>query len=132
MAFADLSLGVVSLLYSLTISASNSGQLDWNGEDQKTSLYFLLIFDIFFLAGLAYFGTLISFERFHAIFLPVKHRTLSTRVYTSVIFTVWTLALLISANRIALNLLLSYKHNMFIWGPHTLILVSITCGCNPW
>ena len=65
MAFADLSLGVVSLLYSLTMSASNSGQLDWNGEDQQTSLYFLLIFDIFFLAGLAYFGTLISFEYIH-------------------------------------------------------------------
>lgn len=47
-AFADLSLGVVSLLYSLTMSASNSGQFDWNGEDQQTSLYFLLIFDTFF------------------------------------------------------------------------------------
>ena len=104
-------------------------QVDWNGEDQQTSLNFLHYLWYFFLAGLAYFAAFISCETFHAIYWPVK-RTLLTRVYGIVIFTVWILALLISATWTTSNLLLSYKHTMFNWGPYTLIPVLITCGCN--
>ena len=121
MAFADLLLGAVSLpifTWPCRLRIPAVDQVDWNGEDQQTSLNFLHDLWYFFLAGLAYFAAFISCETFHAIYWPVK-RTLLTRVYGIVIFTVWILALLISATWTTSNLLLSYKHTMFIWGPYT-------------
>ena len=103
----------------------------WIGTEKTNKPLYIFFWSLIFFFSQASLISEPSYPLNISIFLPVKHRTLSTRVYTSVIFTVWTLALLISATRIALNLLLFYKHNMFIWGPHTLILVSITCGCNP-
>ena len=72
----------------------------------------------------------IACERFYAIRWPFKHRTLSTQAYRIAIFSVWALALLISAMWTGSNLLFSYKYTMFFWGPYTLILILITCGCN--
>ena len=72
----------------------------------------------------------ITCEIFYAIRWPFKHRTLSTQAYRIAIFSVWALALLISAMWTGSNLLFSYKYTMFFWGPYTLILILITCGCN--
>ena len=38
----------------------------------------------------------ISCERFYAVYWPLKHKTLSMRKYGIVIFTVWSLAILVS------------------------------------
>ena len=104
-------------------------QVDWNGEDQQTSLNFLHDLWYFFLAGLAYFCSLHILWDISRHILAGETNIIDTRI-RNCYFKVWILALLISATWTASNLLLSYKHTMFIWGPYTLIPVLITCGCN--
>ena len=57
-------------------------------------------------------------------------RRLSTQAYHIAIFSVWVLALLISATVTGSNLLFSYKYIVFSGGPYTLTLILIICGCN--
>ena len=104
-------------------------QVDWNGEDQQTSLNFLHDLWYFFLAGLAYFCSLHILWDISRHILAGETNIIDTRI-RNCYFKVWILALLISATWTASNLLLSYKHTMFIWGPYTLIPVLIACGCN--
>ncbi|CAH3016511.1 unnamed protein product [Porites evermanni] len=89
MAFADLFLGGISLptyVYSLAL-----GQVKF---DEQTPTLFTIIFLVFAQASFIT-ATLISCERFYAIYWPLKHRqTLSTRAYRFVILTVWTLSFL--------------------------------------
>ena len=131
MAFADLLLGAVSLpifTWPCRLRIPAVDQVDWNGEDQHTSLHFfpdLWYFD----TGLAYFCSLHILWDISRHILAGKTNIIDTSI-RNCYFTVWILALLISATWTASNLLLSYKRTMFIWGPYTLIPVLITCGCN--
>ena len=62
--------------------------------DEKTPTIFRSIFLVFAQASFIT-ATLISAERFYAIYWPLKHRqTLSTRTQGLVILTVWTLSVL--------------------------------------
>ena len=121
MAFADLLLGAVSLpIFTYHVDFEFRLWTRWIGTEKtnKPLYIFFMIFDTFFSQASLTSAAFISYETFHAIYWPVK-RTLLTRVYGIVIFTVWILALLISATWTTSNLLLSYKHTMFIWGPYT-------------
>ena len=133
MAFADLFLGALSLPvyiydvgYGFRLWTTFVGNL-WTN---KPILIPYMIVDTAFSQASLISAVFITCERFYAIRWPFKHRTLSTQAYRIAIFSVWVLALLISATVTGSNLSFSYKYTTFFWGPYTLILILITCGCN--
>ena len=133
MAFADLFLGAFILpvyIYSVgyqfhlwTTFVGNS----WTNKLISISRMFV---DTALSQASLVSAVFITCERFYAIRWPFKHRTLSTQAYRIAIFSVWVLAFLISATVTGSYLLFSNKYTMFFWGPYTLILILITCGCN--
>ena len=128
MAFADLMLGTVTLpLYIYQVG--KSFQL-WNGGWLMPLTFFYAIVDTFFSQASLISAAFVSGERFYAIYWPFKHRTLSMRAYSIIIFTVWALALLITAVLSTLQFLTLFKHAEYVWTPYILILIFIICGCN--
>ena len=130
MAFADLMLGTLTLpIYIYRVG--KSFQL-WNGGSSMPMLFFYLIVDTFFSQASLISAVFVSGERFYAIYWPFKHRTLSMRAYSIVIFTVWVLTLLVTALLSTSYFLVSYEHPViiYVWTPYILILIFIICGCN--
>ena len=133
MAFAGLFLGAFSLpvyIYDVGYGFRLWTTFVGNVETNKPMLISYMIVDTALSQASLVSAVFITCERFYAIRWPFKHRTLSTQAYRIAIFSVWALALLISAIWTGSNLLFSYKYTMFFWGPYTLILILITCGCN--
>ena len=133
MAFADLFLGALSLpvyIYDVGYEFHLWTTFVGNLWTDKTILIPYMIVDTAFSQASLISAVFITCERFYAIRWPFKHRTLSTQAYRIAIFSVWVLALLISATVIGSNLSFSYKYTTFFWGPYTLIFILIRCGCN--
>ena len=128
MACADLMLGTVSLPIYL-YGVGEYFQLWKNGWTMSLSIFYIT-FDMFFSQASLVSAAFISGERFYAIYWPFKHRTLSMRTYRIIIFSVWTLSLVIASLLTTSDVLISYKHTMYIWTPFVLILTIIICGCN--
>ena len=128
MAFADLMFGAVTLpLYIYRVG--KSFQL-WNGSWSMPMSFFYVIIDTFFSQASLISAAFVSGERFCAIYWPFKHRTLSMRAYSIIIFTVWVLTLLITAPWGISYFLVSYKQAVYVWTPYISILIFIICGCN--
>ncbi|CAH3033127.1 unnamed protein product [Pocillopora meandrina] len=133
MAYVDMFLGALSLpvyIYDVGYEFHLWTTFVGNLWTNKPILIPYMIVDTAFSQASLISAVFIACERFYAIRWPFKHRTLSTQAYRIAIFSVWALALLISAIWTGSNLLFSYKYIMFFWGPYTLILILITCGCN--
>ena len=133
MAFADLFLGALSLpvyIYDVGYEFHLWTTFVGNLWTNKPILIPYMIVDTAFSQASLISAVFTTCERFYAIRWPFKHRNLSTQAYRIAIFSVWVLALLISATTTGSNLLFSYKYTMFFWGIYTLILILITCGCN--
>nr|XP_058970189.1 beta-1 adrenergic receptor-like [Pocillopora verrucosa] len=133
MAFADLFLGALSLpvyIYDVGYEFHLWTTFVGNLWTNKPILIPYMIVDTVFSQASLISAVFITCERFYAIRWPFKHRNLSTQAYRITIFSVWVLALLISATVTGSSLLFSYKYTVFFWGPYTLILILITSGCN--
>ena len=128
MSFADLILGAGCIPFYIYYVG-----IDYQLWTKKLPMFFDILFaavDTLFSQASIISATLLSVERFYAIFWPLKHRILSMRAYRIVIFMVWAIAILVST---VLNLLLnfvSFKHATFAWAPYVLTLLFIVCGCN--
>ena len=125
MAFADLMLGTVVL--PLYIYHLGDHYWMWTSS-LYTSLYTsLLVIQIIFLQVSLFSATLISVERFYAIYWPLKHRTLSKRAYRVVIFMAWVLSVVVST----VYLVLPYKDVIyFVLLLLAFLLPFIVCGLN--
>ena len=128
MAFADLMLGTVTLPIYIYL-VGKSYRL-WNGAFSTPISFFYTIVDTFFSQASLISAAFVSGERFYAIYWPFKHRTLSMRAYSIIIFAVWALTLLITALLSTSYFLISYKHAVYVWTPYIVILMFIICGCN--
>ena len=129
MAFADLMLGAITLPIYIIYFIGNDYGL-WNVKTLPYLFVCYFIVDTLFSQASLISATLISVERFYAIYWPLKHRTLSMRAYRIVIFMAWTLAILVSAIYNLLFRLISAKHCLYFWIPYAMTLVAIICGCN--
>ena len=128
MAFADLISGAVSLplyvyldigpSYWLWKTSYKALEIVWDVTDTTLSQASLIS------------AVFIAFERFYAIYWPLKHRTLSTKAYYITIVIIWTLALLVSALFNAVKYLISYKAATYAWMSFPLLFLFIVCGCN--
>ena len=133
MAFADLFLGAFSLpvyIYNVGYQFHLCTTFVGNSWTNKLISISCMFVDTALSQASLVSAVFITCERFYAIRWPFKHRTLSTQAYRIAIFSVWVLAFLISATVTGSYLLFSNKYTMFFWGPYTLILILITCGCN--
>ena len=128
MSFADLILGTGCIPFYVYYVGVNY-QL-WTNKLPISFFILFMTVDTLFSQASIISATLISVERFYAIFWPLKHRTLSMRAYRIVILMAWAMAILVST---VLNLLFNFvssKHATFAWAPYVLTLLFIVCGCN--
>ena len=128
MAFADLMVGAV--IVPVYIYAIGADYKFWTGGWSTSLIIFYMLVDSFFMLASLNSAAFISVERFHAIYWPFKHQTLSKRTYRIVSFIVWTLALVIAAVWTTLGNFISNKDTLYVSTPCILILVLIICGCN--
>ena len=91
---------------------------------------FYASFDNIFLLGSYISAASISCERFHAVFWPFKHRSLSTRTYRITIFSIWTFAVLLSALITLIYVSSSFESGMYVFIPISVGLTIIICFCN--
>ena len=127
MAFADLMLGTVSLPINI-YSFGRRFHL-WKGGWSMIMSSFYIMVDIFFSQASLISAAFISCERFYAIYWPFKHRILSMRAYSIIIFTMWALTLLVTAIS-KLYFFISSKPAVYFWTSYVSILMFIICGCN--
>lgn len=129
MAFADLMIGALSLPSYIYFYVGNQFML-WEAKvDLSLDIFFVVVEVIFSQASLISAAS-ISFERLYAVYWPLKHRTLSIRVYHIAIFIVWTVAVIIS---VLVNLsyyMTSHKLAIYFWISYTFTLLFILSGCN--
>ena len=128
MAFSDLFLGILTLPVYIVITGS-SYRL-WNFEISRNleiSFYFV---DTALSQASLISAVFISLERFHAIFWPLKHRTLSTQAYRVGISVVWVLSILVSTIFNLLLWLKSAKECLYFWMPYAATMLLLLCSCN--
>ena len=92
--------------------------------------FFYLHFDIIFLQASLISAVFISCERFYAVYRPLIHRTLSTRVYAIVISVIWTLAIFASAMYFILANLISVIAAYYLSAIFFSIFLFIICVSN--
>ena len=124
MAFADLMSGAVSL--PILVYTVGAGFMLWKVRVTRTLYIFHLIFQTIFLQTSLISAALISGERFHAIYWPLKHRTVTMRAYRIVIFMAWVLAILVSI----LEHFIPMKLAFYIFLSILLTVLFIVCCCN--
>ena len=128
MAFADLISGAVSLPLYVYASIGPSYRL-WKTSYKALEIVWDVTDTTLSQASLIS-AVFIAFERFYAIYWPLKHRTLSTKAYYITIVIIWTLALLVSAVFNLVKYLISYKAAIYTWMSFPLLFLFIVCGCN--
>ena len=129
MACADLMIGTLSLPGYIYLYVGNQFMLWEEKVDLSLDIFFVAVEVIFSQASLISAAS-ISFERLYAVYWPLKHRTLSIRVYRIAIFIVWTVAAIIS---VLVNLsyyMTSHKLAIYFWISYTFTLLFILSGCN--
>lgn len=128
MSFADLMLGAVSLPIYIYIEGGIYRLWQTTLPDVFSFTFFTIdgiLSQVSFISAV-----FISFERFYAIYWPLKHRSLSSGKYCIVIFLTWTTGVLISSTLTIIAILFSYKHAFLFWVPYVSTLLFIVCGCN--
>ena len=118
MAVADTVLGAVALPLHVYLTV---------GPEHEFIFHFL---DTTFSQSSLISAGFISCERFYAVFWPLKHKTLSMRTYGIVIFTVWSLAILVSIIAVLFYEYNSFKVATLSWMSFPLSFLFIVCACN--
>ena len=127
MALADVMLGAVALpLYVYLIVGPNYHL--WTAKAAHKSIFYFL--DTTFSQSSLVSAGFISCDRFYAVFRPLKHKTLSMRTYGIVIFTVWSLAILVSIIAVLFYEYNSFKAATLSWMSFPLSFLFIVCACN--
>ena len=132
MAFADLLFGVVCL--PLYIYFLGNYHRMWIPRMKKPLQRFSVINQMCFSQVTVISAALISCERFYAVYCPLKHRTLSARVYYIVMFMIWTLAILVGFLMFFLSsnslISLDRSERTFSLLLYYSFFLLIVCGCN--
>ena len=129
MACADLMIGTLSLPGYIYLYVGDQFMLWEPKVNLSLDIFFVAVEVIFSQASLISVAS-ISFERLYAVYWPLKHRTLSVRLYRLAIFIVWTLAALISALVNLSYFIISHKVSIHFWISYASTLLLILCGCN--
>ena len=129
MAFADAILGAVAMPLYVYLWIGPTYWL-WNYKEKLSLDISWSVVDATFSQGSLISAAAIAFERFYAIYCPLKHRTMSFKAYYIIIFIIWTLAGLLSAVFNMANFLISSKAASFCWMSFSLPSLFIVCACS--
>ena len=129
MACADLMIGTLSLPGYIYLYVGDQFML-WEPKVNLSLDIFFVAVEVIFSPASLISAASISFERLYAVYWPLKHRTLSVRLYRLAIFIVWTLAALISALVNLSYFIISHKVSIHFWISYASTLLLILCGCN--
>ena len=129
MACADLMIGTLSLPGYIYLYVGDQFMLWKVKVDLSLDIFFVAVEVIFCQASLISAAS-ISFERLYAVYWPLKHRTLSMRLYRLAILIVWSLAALISALVNISYFIFSHNVSIHFWISYAFTLLLILCGCN--
>ena len=129
MALADVMLGAVSLPLYVYLIVGPYYPL-WTAKENTSMLYFYHFLDVTFSQSSLISAGFISCERFYAVYWPLKHKTLSTRVYGIAIFMVWSLAIFVSIVFLLSFNLESLKTAALSRMSFPLSFLFIVCACN--
>ena len=99
-------------------------------ETYKTLGIVCAVIDTTFAQASLISAVCIACERFHAIFRPLRHRTLSLKACFIIIATIWTLDLLVSAVFNTAKYLISDKAAIYAWMSFPLLFLFIVFLCN--
>ena len=127
MALADVMLGAVSLPLYVYLIVGPDYEL-WTAKAAHKSIFYFL--DTTVSQSSLISAGFISCERFYAVYWPLKHKTLSMRIYGIVIFTVWSLAILVSVIAVLFYGYKSFKVASLSWMSIPLSFLFIVCTCN--
>ena len=117
LAFADLLVGFVTMLFSIGYNVSHHS---------VALLIALNTLDVFACLSSIFHLAVISLERLHATLRPFRHRQLSLKAYCVVLATPWFLSLSLTISILMLNWILLMPSGVFIM----IILITpllITC-----
>ena len=128
MAFSDLLLGILTLPIYIVIVGS-SYRL-WNFKISRNLKISFYCVDTALSQASLLSAVFISLERFHAIFWPLKHRTLSIQAYRVGISVVWVLSILVSTIYNLLLWLKTAKECLYVWIPYAVTILLLLCSCN--
>ena len=98
----------------------------WKARFDKTFYAYQVFGQTVVLRASLFSASLITCERFYAVYWPLKHRTLSVGAYRAAIFMVWILAILFSI----LQLLISNKPAFYTFVSILLSLLFTVGICN--
>ena len=130
MAFSDAMLGAVCLPLYVYLIVGPTFQLWENAYELQMRLdIFVHVLHTIFTHSSLIFAVFISFERFYAIYWPLKHRRLSVREYFIIILTTWFLAIIVCAVHNAEH----YFHlglSFYGWVLFPLVFLSAVCVLN--
>ena len=127
MAFADTILGAVSMPLCVFLWIGPTYWL-WNYKKKLSLDISRSVVDATFSQGSLISAAAIAFERFYAIYWPLKHRTMSFKAYYIIIFIIRKLAL--SAVFNIAKFLISSKTVAFFWMSFSLPSLFIICACS--
>ena len=119
-------LSTINLLLINTHNGCKTGivRLPWEGH-----MITWFIFYWFPLTSLTSI-TVISLERMHATFRPLRHRVIKKWVYGVTISVVWVLAGMISTAILMLKLFYKeWSHRQFLWQSYCLLCLFVICAC---
>ena len=119
-------LSTINLLLINTHNGCKTGivRLPWEG--QMITWFIFYWFPLTSLTSI----TVISLERMHATFRPLRHRVIKKWVYGVTISVVWVLAGMISTAILMLKLFYKeWSHRQFLWQSYCLLCLSIICAC---
>ena len=130
MAFSDAMLGTVCLPLYVYLIVGPVFQLWENAYELQMRLdIFVHVLHTIFTHSSLISAVFISFERFYAIYWPLKHRRLSVREYFIIILTTWFLAIVVCAVHNAEH----YFHlglSFYGWVLFPLVFLSAFCVLN--
>ena len=130
MAFSDAMLGAVCMPLYVYLIVGPTFQLWENAYELQMRLdIFVHVLHTIFTHSSLISAVFISFERFYAIYWPLKHRRLSVREYFIIILTTWFLAIIVCAVHNAEH----YFHlglSFYGWILFPLVFLSAVCVLN--
>ena len=124
MAFANLLSGALSL--TIFIYTVGAGFMLWKARFDKAFYAYQVFCETVVLQASLFSASLVTCERFYAVYWPLKHRTLSVGAYRAAIFMVWIIAILFSI----LQLLTSNKPAFYTFVSILLIQLFTLCIGN--
>ena len=130
MALVDLFYGAVKMSFNVYFIYIDKYEIWTENRSSAAFDYFYNFITFFLVQGSLMCAAIICGEMFYAVHWPLKHRTLSRRVYRIVIILTWTMAFLVSFTCTLLFHLTSRKLAVNIMMAIFWTLLSMVCGCN--